>query len=95
MILVEPGVANLGTCRPVDAVGHVANKAAVTNLDMAGLKPTAPFAVGFFLLVLLDSLSNSFWLSQCLNEHVSLLHFLGPPLSSDLHGLWKWQGLPL
>ena len=95
LILVEPGVANLGTCRPVDAVGHVANKAPVTNLDMAGLKPTAPFAVGFFLPDFPSSWFYSLWLSQCLKEHVSFVHFFGPPLSWDLHGLWKWQGLPL
>ncbi len=82
------GVASLGTCRPEDAVGHVANKADVTNLAM-GLTPTAPFVVGFFLLA---CLSYSCWLSQCLNVQASLLHVLGPPRSADRHGLWKWQG---
>ncbi len=95
MIPAGPVGAYLGTCRPVDWVGHVANKAAVTNLDMAGLKPTAAFAVGCFLRVLSDSFLNSFSLSQCLNEQESFVHFFAPPLSWDLHGLWKWQGLLL
>ena len=30
-----------------------------------------------------------------MKEHASFLHVLGPPLSLDLHGLWKRQGLPL
>ena len=42
-------------------------------------------------LVILASLSNSCWLSQCRNAQTLLLHVLGPPRSADRHGLWKWQ----
>ena len=72
----------------MDAVGHVANNAPVTNLAI-GLKPTAPLAVGAF--VFLASLSNSCCLSQCRNVQTLLLHLLGPPRSADRHGRWKWQ----
>ena len=41
----------LGTCRPADWLGHVAKSAAVTKLDIAGLKPTAALADGRFLRV--------------------------------------------
>ena len=95
MIPAEPGVAYLGTCRPVDWVGHVANTAAVANLDMAGLKPTAAFAAGFFLPVFSESFLCSFAFSQCLKGHGLFVHFFAPPLAWDLHGLWKWQGLLL
>ena len=93
MIPAGPVGAYLGTCRPVDWVGHVARSASVTDLDIAGLNPTAAFAVGFFLLVFSDSFLNSFLVSQCMKEHVSFVHFFAPPLSLGLHGLWKWQGL--
>ena len=76
----------------MDAVGHVANKADGTKLDI-GQKPTAPLAMG--ALVILTCLSYSCWLSQCRNAQTLLLHVLGPPRSADRHGLWKWQGFLL